>query len=148
MDDCCNNNECGDGRAPEACPRCGTRGKSVQIVTPKSLLTPQALRRLDPKASYRFCPTADCPAVYFDASLCFETSHLSVAVFQKDTAATVPVCYCFDYARGTVTNESRAEITKLVQDGKCACEFRNPQGSCCLSNVARLLASNAATKDA
>lgn len=36
-----------------------------------------------------------------------------------------------------------AKITEYVEAGKCACELRNPQGSCCLGNVAQAFRQSA-----
>jgi hypothetical protein len=68
---------------------------------------------------------------------------LVVAVFQKEPPGTRTVCYCFavreqDIRRELVeTGHSSASerITALVRADRCACEVKNPQGSCCLGNV-------------
>lgn len=146
MSDCCPTTSEPDGGGVTECPKCGTSGREVQIVTPKSLLTPDALARIDPRDGYRFCPDAGCPVVYFGPGQCFTTADLMVRVFQKDAADSVPVCYCFAFTRRRIAGEIHqgadplAEITAHVKAGRCACEFRNPQGSCCLGNVGRFIA--------
>ncbi|MBE7384606.1 MAG: hypothetical protein F6J95_024725 [Leptolyngbya sp. SIO1E4] len=47
------------------CPGENNRGKLVQLMTLKSLLTPPALERLEPQGDYRFCDAPNCPVVYF-----------------------------------------------------------------------------------
>lgn len=140
MDNCCGtSNNTRDGR----CPRCGTKGKTVQTITLKSLLVPSSLEKLDPDAEYFFCPKDGCEAVYFDGGNTFTTDHLKVAVFQKDLSENVPICYCFDWTRKRVaaeiqtTGKSTAveQITDHIRAGRCGCEVNNPQGSCCLGNV-------------
>lgn len=79
----------------EVCPRCGARGKPVDVVTLKSLLIPAAMRRLNVSATHRFCRTADCSVVYFVEKTVFTKSDLTVPVFQKESGGATPVCYCF-----------------------------------------------------
>jgi hypothetical protein len=110
----------------------------------KALLTANALRRLDGKA-YRFCSEPDCEVVYFDreADSIFGKTDLVVRVGQKETDDPIPVCYCFgitlaDLRRDIMTageTNLPAMITAEVRAGHCACEVKNPQGSCCLGNV-------------
>jgi len=51
-----------------------------------------------------------------------------------------PVCYCFDYTPADIeaSTSIRETITREVQAGHCACEVRNPKGSCCLGDIARV----------
>ena len=101
-------------------------------------------------AEYRFCPTPDCPTVYYsvDSQNCFDEASLRERVFQKhmDLDDTL-VCYCFQYTVGNIRAEIERtglstvidQITAGVQAGHCACDIRNPQGTCCLGNIRRLV---------
>jgi len=120
----------------------------VDAITLKALLTSDALRRGIPDAP-RFCATEGCQIVYFDsdAGVNFTEVELTVRVHAKHpTDDGVQVCYCFDYTPSTIEAEiarsgsrsARATITAEVQAGHCACEVRNPKGSCCLGDVARV----------
>jgi hypothetical protein len=68
---------------------------------------------------------------------------------------TVPLCYCFGFTRAMVVEEIRAtgkctvpqRIAAEVKAGNCACEIRNPQGSCCLGNVHAVVKERLDTKD-
>ncbi len=129
-----------DGGAA-VCPSCGARGKAVALLTVKTLLRPAALRRLVPDAAFRFCPTPACDVVYHSKTQRFSAEDLGVPVFQKSPGQEAPVCYCFGYTQGSVADgaDRKAailEIGRLVKEGLCSCETRNPQGSCCLGNVA------------
>jgi hypothetical protein len=94
---------------------------------------------------YYFCPSRDCGVVYYsvDNQQQFMRSDVRERVYQKEPeAAQVQVCYCFDYRAGTLRAASTAErdlivaeINAGIQAGQCACDLRNPQGSCCLGNV-------------
>jgi hypothetical protein len=141
MGDCCSGSAAGNG-SKAACPRCGRPGRDVERVTLKALLRPPALERLDP-GEYRFCPTPDCPTVYFGATADFQRQDVTVPVFQKERHGERTVCYCFDIGEANLRREALngtrgsafARITRLVKEGRCACEFRNPQGACCLGNI-------------
>ena len=153
MSDCCStdHNECGDlpqerMAKPAPCPECRQTGTPVERRTPEHLLTTVPLQRLsgDP---HLFCSTPSCPVVYFtaDGSSVFLKPDLKVLVTQKETAASVPVCYCFDHSRADIVREITETGSTTIPDrikaevkaGTCACEIKNPQGSCCLGNVAQ-----------
>jgi hypothetical protein len=119
-------------------------GLKVDLITVKALLTSSALRRLDGKA-YRFCPEPDCEVVYFDreADSIFGKPDLVVRVGQKEADDPIPVCYCFGITEADLRRDIMAAgetsipavITAEVRADHCACEVKNPQGSCCLGNV-------------
>src|SRR5687767_10589344 len=96
---------------------------------------------------HRFCPTPQCPVVYFGRDEAFEREDILVDVFQKERPGDRLVCYCFRESEGDIRREiqqtgrsSAADrITELVAAGRCACEVRNPQGSCCLGNIALVI---------
>lgn len=149
MASCCGVDPRGVRHDPGACPACGTRGKPVPLVTLKSLLKPRALALLDAERQYLFCPSPDCDVVYFaDApELLYAVTDLKVPVFPKDAGDDVPVCYCFHWTRRRLREDllahgrstAPAAISALVRRGVCGCEVNNPQGSCCLGNVQRVL---------
>ena len=126
------------------CPRCEATGKAVETRTVQALLAVslQAIRR----TGYHFCRTPDCPVVYFsnDGQQTFVEAELREKVHQKHPDDDeVMVCYCFRHTPGTIRAEldkgrSSTVITAIqagIEAGQCACEIRNPQGSCCLGNI-------------
>lgn len=129
-----------------SCPACKIRGRLVNRITLKALLKPTALRGLG-HIQYRFCATPNCDVVYYGENSIFRTADVTVAVWQKSSGPDVLVCYCFEHSEGTIrveieqTGASRSldRISRLVREGKCACEVRNPQGTCCLGNVAGVI---------
>ena len=149
MSDCCSTKQTDDQNAPPpvVCPQCREKGKSVDIRTLKSLLRPEAMRRLDPAGRYQFCRTPGCPIVYFHPSAAFSKDDLTVEVFQKEASDATPVCYCFGFDRKGIIEDVRRngkstiihQIKQYVKEGKCACDLRNPQGSCCLGNIAGVI---------
>ena len=133
---------------PGHCPQCGLQGKRVQEVTLKAMLSVSLVElRAVP---YYFCRTADCPVVYFsaDGTQTFSGAMLRERVYQKEPGDdTVWVCYCFRHSAESIrtdllTTSSGTVIPAIEQAiaaGQCACELRNPQGSCCLGNVRTLV---------
>lgn len=128
-----------------ACPECGKTGKLVQGQTIKSLLLVSLRQVRD--VQYLFCRTQNCPIVYFSADheQTFTEQEVREKVYQKGPAAEgVFICYCFRHTVGELqaaSLEARAtivdSITAGINAGQCACDLRNPQGSCCLGNVNR-----------
>lgn len=126
------------------CPDCEQKGKVVGLNTLKALL---AVPLTELKATeYAFCRTPDCPTVYYslDGQQRYEEDTLRERVHQKHlTSDDVFVCYCFRHSPGSVRAELAstgrssvvASVAAGIQAGQCACDVRNPQGSCCLGNV-------------
>ena len=130
------------------CPACGQKGKKVDSITLKAMLDVSLLVLRD--VPYLFCRTADCPVVYFaaDELQSFTKDQIRVPIHQKEPGdESVPVCYCFRHSPATIWAELLAtgqsmvveEINDGIQAGQCACEIRNPQGSCCLGNVSAVV---------
>ena len=126
------------------CPTCQQTGKPVDSLTLKALLA-VPLTEVRP-VEYRFCRTPGCPTVYYsaDGQQRFGEDALRERVHQKHpNDDDVFVCYCFRHTPGSIRAELAATgqsgvvaaITAGIQAGQCACDIRNPQGSCCLGNV-------------
>ena len=130
-------------RAVNACPECGNTGKPVQGPTIKALLS-VSLRQVQ-DLQYLFCRTQTCPVVYFsnDSEQTFTVEQTRERVYQKEPGAEdVLICYCFRHTVGDLRSALPKNRTAIVDDintginaGQCACDLRNPQGSCCLGNV-------------
>ncbi len=126
-----------------ACPVNGRIGRKVDTLTLRAQLrgSLSVLRDVE----YRFCPDSNCPVAYYsvDGVQTFTEDDLRERVFQKHPEEKeVFVCYCFRYTVGEVLSRGAAvaeAITQGVKAGQCACDIRNPQGSCCLGNVRSLL---------
>jgi Zinc binding domain len=130
------------------CPMCNTKGKKVDGATVKSMLS-VSLRDLQ-DIQYFFCREADCNTVYFseDGSQIFGTQEVRERVYQKEPdAGDVFACYCFRHTPDSIRTEMLETGTSTVVDeintgikaGQCACDLRNPQGACCLGNVAQVV---------
>lgn len=141
-------NDCCAGRALQVseaslCPICSTRGKPVDLLTVKALLTENALAHLNIVA-HCFCLNPSCDVVYFEPDgAVYRTSDLRVPVSQKKPFGSRMICYCFGESEATIREEieatGRSDAVKRVRAhvaaGRCACEVRNPRGTCCLGDV-------------
>lgn len=135
----------GDETAEEHCPRCAGTGKTVSLATvgsmAKTTVEPSKLGR----SSYKLCRNADCPVVYFARGITIDKSELRVPVNFKEKNYDGPVCYCFNHTMASIRAEIQssghstvqAVISREIQAGRCACEVKNPAGSCCLGDVTR-----------
>ncbi|MFC6604721.1 hypothetical protein ACFQDF_29510 [Ectobacillus funiculus] len=84
MADCCDVSS--ETKENFNCPLCKTKGKSVEVITLKSLLTADALKRLEVGLSYNFCPAPECDVIYFNSGQqVFLKTDIKVPIFQKDT---------------------------------------------------------------
>ena len=126
------------------CPTCGKKGHLVDGATVKSMLA-VSLRYIQ-DTSYRFCATPECEVIYYsnDSNSIFTRHQVRERVYQKEAEVDdVLLCYCFRHTTGDIRRqfEQSAQKTLIedieagIQAGQCACDWRNPQGKCCLGNV-------------
>jgi len=125
-----------------SCPVSNTKGKAVENKTPAHLLL-DASRLGD--GPHFFCADPGCDVVYFsaDGNEIHRKADLKVRVGLKETEDPVPVCYCFEFTRADLRAElERDGETRIPQQikheiaaGRCACDVKNPEGTCCLGNV-------------
>lgn len=128
---------------PGLCPQSGSKGRRVDGATVKAMLSGSLTEVRE--TTYFFCKDADCPVVYFseDGTQTFTTDQIRERVYQKEPDNDdVFICYCFRHTPGSikaelVTGDSTVieAINAGIHAGQCACDIRNPQGSCCLGNV-------------
>jgi hypothetical protein len=134
-------------RDMNSCPECGKTGKAVEGQTIRSLLS-VSLRQVQ-DVRYLFCRTQSCLVVYFsaDGEQTFTFDQVRERVYQKEPEAEdVFVCYCFGHTVGDLSTASPDDRSVILDDintginaGQCACDLRNPQGSCCLGNVRNMI---------
>ena len=145
MEQCCSLPHTGD---TPTCPMNGQVLKSVGRKTVESLIKPEV--RMDLMLQpYYFCNAPDCDTVYVSAlgDHLITKDMLTVRVGIKETEDPIPLCYCFGYERADVRNDIRRKnetdiqkiITKRVKAGECRCEETNPNGGCCLGDVAKAI---------
>ncbi len=128
------------------CPACGARAHPVSALSLENHLTRERQAEFGPQGS--FCANPACAVVYFNPSGKTVSQGQTVRpVTVKDQGDEVPICYCFEFMRGDLRRDLMEkgataipnEIKKGIRDGRCDCERKNPQGTCCLGNVAAAL---------
>jgi len=121
------------------------------------MVEPQFLETVD-ATGFLLCPSADCELVYFHPDgVRLTKADVRVRVGLKETVDPVPICYCFGFTEAMARDEIAAtgkctipeRVSAEMKRELCACEVRNPQGSCCFARVTsvvkRLLAARPKT---
>ena len=125
------------------CPVCGNPGRKVTAMTLDHHLPPDIRPQFGESAT--FCPNPTCNVVYCDSEgHVAKKGETVLPVTVKDKGDGVYVCYCFEFTRGDLKKDIAAnkettiplQIKKGVQEKRCDCVRKNPQGACCIGNVA------------
>lgn len=128
------------------CPVCGNPGRKVTSLTLDNHV-PSPMRE-EIGEDVAFCLNPDCDVVYCNpAGKVVRKRQTKLPVTIKDPADEVFVCYCFKHKRGdlraNLKEKGRTDIPDRirqdVKEGRCDCERKNPQGACCLGNVANAI---------
>ncbi len=127
---------------PGVCRTCGKKGKTVSTLTVKSLVRDHT--QVSTSVTFSFCRTAECEVVYFSDQSVFRKHDLKVRVGVKEATNPIPLCYCFEYSRQDIRHDIETtgntsileKIKDEVRSGFCACEVKNPSGTCCLGDIA------------
>jgi len=144
--DCCNNGIGAISRIVKtACENCGEVGRIVAKQTVVHQVKSEQLSAVS-VSEYIFFSSADCEVVYYspDRSV-FTTDDLRELVTSKTKGDDRPLCYCFGFTEGNVRREIvlkgetsiPTQVTQFIKEKLCACEIRNPAGSCCLGEINR-----------
>jgi hypothetical protein len=130
--------------AGNCCGRCKSQGKPVTRRSVLLMLRPEFLEQ-GTSATYSFCPLRDCKVVYFDdeGKYQFTVDDLRVRVGLKVKEDPIPLCYCFGFDESHIRDEIARtgnttipeRVSRLIREGLCACDARNPAGICCLGEV-------------
>lgn len=127
-------------QSTRVCPSCDGRTLAVDLATVKALLTPEALGQLE-IVTFRFCPEPACDTVYVsDTGQVFRVNDVRVPVWQKLAPGERMLCYCFgeterDLSDAAAAAAVLARVRAHIAERRCACEVRNPRGSCCLGDL-------------
>ena len=127
-------------QSTRVCPACDRQTLAVDLATIKAMLTPAALGQLQ-MVTFRFCPEPACDTVYVsDTGQVFRVNDVRVPVWQKLPTGDRMLCYCFGETERDLHNpmEASAVLARVrahIAERRCACEVRNPRGSCCLGDL-------------
>lgn len=128
------------------CPICGNAGRKVTPLTLDNHVPSPLRKKLGNEAT--FCLNPDCEAVYCNPTgFVVRRGETKFKVTIKDSGHETFVCYCFEHKRGDLRQDIKEngktgipeQIRKGVKEGLCDCERKNPQGACCLGNVAQAI---------
>lgn len=130
------------------CPICNSKGRIVKSITLVALLNKKVLSQLKHTDQFRFCFSSSCKIVYYNNEMgkTINVSDLKVRVGQKETSDDRKICYCFNYTANDLKNEIQTtgnstipeQIKEHCRKGEDRCSETNPQGGCCLGNVAAI----------
>lgn len=130
------------------CPVCGDPGRKVAPRTLDNHLPSPLRGEIGDDAA--FCLNPGCDVVYCNpGGKVVRKGQTRLPVTVKDPGDEVFVCYCFEHRRGDLRRDLAAKGTTDIPDriraqikaGRCDCERMNPQGACCLGNVAAAVKS-------
>src|SRR6266850_128743 len=131
-------------RETDRCSSCNGQGRPVSRKTVLLMLKPELLERAM-HGNYNFCSERDCSIVYFEdqGSQQFTVNDLRMRVGLKVKGDPIPVCYCFGFDEKHIRDEIEGsgktsiprKVSRLIREGLCACEARNPSGMCCLGEL-------------
>lgn len=131
------------------CPLCGNKGKSVSSKTINSLVKPEKLSLLKSADGFYFCATPNCSVAYFNpvSGEVIYTADVKVVIYQKSKDPERPICYCFNHTVKEIIEDFNKHGRSLIVEemkakcsaGQARCEETNPQGSCCLGNIQKLI---------
>lgn len=147
MSDCCSTTSAAETAPPSeapdlVCPRCGKPGKPISLLTLKHQVKLQHLTAVE-AGPFAFCRVPECPVVYFNGTDTVLTLEHVRQVPTVKHSENPQLCYCFGFDTEMARTEIRAtgqctvpgRIAAEMKADRCACEIRNPQGSCCFANV-------------
>lgn len=145
MDCCCSGAKMTKETAQNACAHCGEVGRVVARQTVAHHVKSEKLSFVDAD-EYKFCPSENCPVVYYSATgRVFTVEDVRELITAKTSGDARPVCYCFGFTEGFIRNEIErtgkstvpAQVTQFIKEKLCVCEIRNPAGACCLGEINR-----------
>lgn len=128
------------------CPICGNAGRKVTAMTLDHHVPKELRTAIGDDAT--FCLNPNCEVVYCNpGGFVVRKGQTVIPVTIKDQDDQVLVCYCFDFKRADIRRDLTQngkttipdQIRQGVKDDRCACERTNPQGACCLGNVAEAI---------
>ena len=127
------------------CPQCKKPGKKVELLTVRALIQKDYIDTIL-EEGYSFCANPDCVVVYYAASSngIIKKDRVKTRVGLKEKEEPRPVCYCFGTTvedihreiRETAKSTVEKDISDKIEARLCHCEDANPEGRCCLGNVA------------
>ena len=131
-----------------SCPKCGAIGRKTSLTTLEYQINATPPPSQD---DWFFCRTPSCSIVYFSSPTVtpIPLNSLQKTPFPKSDSPNRLVCFCFNHTVKDIlddilinsTSTIKTEISKLCRNGLNDCLQLNPEGRCCLGNIATVLRS-------
>ena len=131
------------------CKECGNKGRTVEDIVLKSLVSESKLQTIKSLKGFCFCETPACKVIYFnnEQQMYVHKADVNIRVGIKEIGPPLPVCYCFGWTQEKIFNQIKQlgystavqEISARVKARECACEIKNPSGRCCLGEVNKVV---------
>lgn len=128
------------------CPQCNRPGRNVSpLAVAHNLTSATELSRDD---GWELCLSgSECNVVYFHDETVLEKRQLRSLPYHKDDDRGRLVCFCFGHTVSAIAREVNATggstlqvtIRDACRRGETDCERLNPQGRCCLGNIAEVI---------
>lgn len=108
----------------------------------------------DTEAPWRACLSSACPIAYYGASTTILVTEVSATAHHKARAPDPLICFCFEYRISALersmlgpdsVNPIVLEIQSRCREGLGQCQIKNPEGRCCLRNIAQVLKTETST---
>jgi len=131
-----------------SCPQCGEPGRKVGKITVEAHTLEAHRPSPNDSDDWRFCRSSSCAVGYFVAgSEPILLDQMGTVPFPKSDAPERLVCFCFEHTVAAVAQDARsgpestikATITEACRSGLDDCARKNPEGVCCLGNVAAVI---------
>lgn len=119
------------------CPKCASKGAKIAHKT--LLLHVDDISYIHEEFDYFICKNSACDVVYFNIINEFLTSQLNKSVgYKQSSSKDALICYCYNIKKEQLNEHTLAYIETKMEECPCACEQRNPYGSCCLKEIKKL----------
>lgn len=128
------------------CPQCNRPGRDVSpLAVAHNLISTTELPCED---GWELCLSgSECNVVYFHDATVLEKSQLRALPYHKGDDEGRLVCFCFGHTVSAIAREVnltggstlQVAIRDACRRGETDCERLNPQGRCCLGNIAGVI---------
>ncbi len=120
------------------CPNCAQKGK--KIARDAMIHHVDDIAFLRDEFDYFVCKNSHCDTVYFSIVSEFDVHQLNKEVGYKNSSTQkANICYCYNINKEELHTNTAGIIETKMEEYPCACEQRNPYGTCCLGEIKKLL---------
>jgi len=125
-------------KAEGICPKCKSKGK--QVSKDSMLHHVDDISYIKEQFDYYICKNALCEVVYFNILNEYLYTHLNKEVGYKSfSTSNANICYCYNIKKQDLNEHTIGIIETKMDEYPCACEVRNPYGSCCRKEIKKLM---------